>query len=520
MKIKVSESIRADIGAVQCFLREDRGKVESFECDDGSISLHSVEAMVVAAEEIVGEQTMDQPGTATDAAKRAMEWGRDILLDTSQYNPKPGAFAARAVEANQASFNDVRAAVRKALESAFGEWPYIEDIFADFAVFSVYTEEGRRLMKVGYSFDNETDSASLDGEAVAVSARVVYDPIVLKASEALHLEQYVGAQEQAKSARIKLIDAGWGSTGYYSQELLERDGPTAFPAGTQMFMNHVSEKERKEKPERDIKNLAAVLKTPAQFEHDPEGGPGLYASAVVFSDFATAVREKASYTGVSIDADAMYVMGEAEGRHGKILTQLLASPFNTVDFVTKAGRGGKVISVSESLRQETNEVTQEKDSMKTQQELAMEAQEAKMTSLQESIKEFRAREQALQQKVTALQESLTQKEATSAALKVLEDKESKLGPKTRTAVAEAIGKQPPMKDGALDLETLSGLVLAKEREFIGYFQETMGPLVQNPGTGDDSTMSQAEFEGKLKSGFSSLFGLSAKASEAAAKGRG
>jgi hypothetical protein len=42
---------------------------------------------------------------------------------------------------------------------------------------------------------------------------------------------------------LKLIQPGWGSSGYYSAEVLERDGPKVFPLGTQMFWNHATQSE-------------------------------------------------------------------------------------------------------------------------------------------------------------------------------------------------------------------------------------------------------------------------------------
>ena len=50
--------------------------------------------------------------------------------------------------------------------------------------------------------------------------------------------------------------------------------------------------------------------------------------------------------GVSMRAYADTTVGEAEGRKGTIITALLEAA--SVDFVTKAGRGGRVLSVLES----------------------------------------------------------------------------------------------------------------------------------------------------------------------------
>ena len=37
---------------------------------------------------------------------------------------------------------------------------------------------------------------------------------------------------------IKIIQPGWGSSGYYPKDVLERDGPNVFTKGTKMYINH------------------------------------------------------------------------------------------------------------------------------------------------------------------------------------------------------------------------------------------------------------------------------------------
>lgn len=136
---------------------------------------------------------------------------------------------------------------------------------------------------------------------------------------------------------VKLIDAGWGSSGYYSEALL-KNSEAAFPPGTQMFLNHPVEGDR---PEGNHEKLAAVLVKSARYDANGREGAGLYSEALIFSDHKTAIMEKAPYTGLSIRTGGTAVMGEAHGRRGKIITSL--APGGRVDFVTKAGRGGKIV---------------------------------------------------------------------------------------------------------------------------------------------------------------------------------
>lgn len=146
---------------------------------------------------------------------------------------------------------------------------------------------------------------------------------------------------------VCLITPGWGSSGYYSPEVLEQaaaDG--VYPAGTQMFWDHPTVTEGSERPERSLRDLAAVLKTGAVWQPDHPQGPGLYAQARPFPPYRDLLAEMAPHIGVSIRAAAEVGQGEADGRRGRIVHRIVEGP--SVDFVTKPGRGGKILEVFES----------------------------------------------------------------------------------------------------------------------------------------------------------------------------
>jgi hypothetical protein len=146
--------------------------------------------------------------------------------------------------------------------------------------------------------------------------------------------------------QIGLITPGWGSSGYYSQQVLESAAAAkVFPAGTQMFLDHPSESERYERPERSVRDLAAILTGDATWD-----GEQLVGEAQVFGPYVEMLTDPAmaSAIGVSIRASAQATIGEAEGRKGQIITELVSA--ESVDFVTKAGRGGRILAVIESAR--------------------------------------------------------------------------------------------------------------------------------------------------------------------------
>lgn len=148
------------------------------------------------------------------------------------------------------------------------------------------------------------------------------------------------------SISLKLIEPGWGSSGYYGRPVLERDIPRIFPAGTHMYWNHPTATEDMERPEGDLRNLAAVIiSDPIFLENGPEG-PGMYADSRPFSGYAETIDEIGEHIGVSIRGMGRHTTGEAEGKTGRIVTEIVAG--KSVDFVTAPGAGGAIVQIFES----------------------------------------------------------------------------------------------------------------------------------------------------------------------------
>lgn len=173
-------------------------------------------------------------------------------------------------------------------------------------------------------------------------------------------------EASAVNPLVKIISAGRGSSGYYTKEMLQRDGPKIFKRGTLMYINHATPAEEAQRPEGDWSKLAAVTEGDAYWDETGKGGPALYAPAKVFSEYATQVAEKAPYTGVSIRATGHYE--SAAGRIGpevKLDESKLApdgkpgligalTEADSIDLVTKAGRDGKLFLESATTQGETD----------------------------------------------------------------------------------------------------------------------------------------------------------------------
>lgn len=147
---------------------------------------------------------------------------------------------------------------------------------------------------------------------------------------------------------VQLISAGWGSSGYYSDGLL-REAATAkrFPSGLPMYLDHPTETEDRERPERSVRDLAAVLTEDARYD---DSRKALVATAKSMPTYRHLLGDKdfCEAVGLSIRAGGLAELGEADGRKGLIVREITEA--NSVDYVTKAGRGGKVLALMESAR--------------------------------------------------------------------------------------------------------------------------------------------------------------------------
>lgn len=144
--------------------------------------------------------------------------------------------------------------------------------------------------------------------------------------------------------RARIIEGNiWGSSGYYSAELLERDGPSTWPEGTQIFLDHPGDFEAHDRPERSLRDLAGRIASTPVYE-----GDGLYADVEFYTWVAPIVLEMAGDIGLSIRAAATGKYGERDGGTGLIFDRLFNG--ESVDLVTKPGAGGRLVSLLESAR--------------------------------------------------------------------------------------------------------------------------------------------------------------------------
>jgi hypothetical protein len=161
-------------------------------------------------------------------------------------------------------------------------------------------------------------------------------------TEATTVLEASAIEGQPSRLLIGIITPGQGSSGFYPADVLEAAATDkVFPAGTQMFFDHPTESDNFERPERSVRDLAAVLSEDARWD-----GSKLVAEASVFGPYRDLLSdaEFSKAIGVSIRASAEV----KEGKNGREITRLVHA--ESVDFVTKAGRGGSILQVLESAR--------------------------------------------------------------------------------------------------------------------------------------------------------------------------
>lgn len=242
---------------------------------------------------------------------------------------------------------------------------------------------------------------------------------------------------------VKVIQPGWGSSGYYSETVLAASAQLF--EGAQMFWNHPKSSDNYERPERDLRDLAGVL-TNVRYEETNANGAGIYGDAIVFEPFREALNEIGPYIGVSIRAGGKVHEGEAEGRAGLLVEEI--NLVQSVDFVTRAGAGGKVLAqFAEAARSPYNvlENADEEEFMNLEEALnTIGERDNTINGLNTQLSEAQGQIDTLTQELARLNEAhmLTECGAIVAA----ELKESDLPEVTKERIQQEAGKFMATKD--------------------------------------------------------------------------
>lgn len=385
------------------------------------------------------------------------------------------------------SHSDIRKWLRDALKAEAGSTKHvwIQDVLDDGSVvYSVSTDydESHVLLQRSYTLD-ENDTITL-GDPFPVRIQTEYVPVE-EAIESANtpLESNLvplveGSSVRADgTGRIKIIQPGWGSSGYYSADVLKAAAPK-FAEGTHIYIDHPSRSEAVDRPERSVRDLAGSFTSAAVWEENGSNGPGLYADVKFKGDLAAQINDIAPHVGMSIRALGSRSSGEAEGQSGMIINSIEQA--ESVDVVTVAGAGGAITELLESLRvgsPRTEEIT-----------LAdkPEGQEATTVNISEAP-EF----VALQEQMAAIQAQLSQANTRN----FVQDQLAEMGvaDPIRKKVLPGLVVNPPLNDqGQIDHEAYGERIKEAVKAELAYIAEISGNTGAIQGMGSSFTESLEE----------------------------
>lgn len=265
-------------------------------------------------------------------------------------------------EAQGFSLNDLASALGRELGETRRN-AYIADIFVEDSTCVYQQGWPQKYYQVDYTID-DTGVATF-GDPVEVSRKVSYvptsdnePPMPSMSMESLDLSttdaQVIPLVEKAvapdDTVMLKIISEGWGSSGYYSADVIKKAiNDRVWHKGLHNLIDHPTAQEEAARPEGSISNLGSTLIEDAHWLDDFKGnGAGAYARAKVVPQFKETLNAIANDIGTSIRAKGKARIGEINGRKGPIIESIDRAL--SVDYVTLPGRGGKVIELMESVR--------------------------------------------------------------------------------------------------------------------------------------------------------------------------
>lgn len=368
---------------------------------------------------------------------------------------------------------------------------FADDLFGD----GFITREERIVLSSAIGQALDAFNQELIANAPQLYERDRWEMGEAKAALVGDLVPLVEAVKADGTVPVKIIQPGWGSSGYYSEDVLKRDGPGVFTPGLKMYWDHPTESEESERPERSLRDLAAELVSGAEWQAQGPRGPGLYATAKVFGPYREAVTELGPHIGVSIRALGRAKYGEADGRQGPIIEQIVAG--KSIDFVTMAGAGGEIVGLFEAARGARQ--------LNAKQEVEM------------ADEKLQVENAALRANVARLTETLMLREAGDVVAEVLQTVE--MPEATRVRLGRDLARKPVLVEGKVDRDGFTKIILEAAKAEMEYLAQAGvgGSPVQGMGA-SDSAGGAAQGQTRLVQAMQRL-GLSEAAANMAAQGR-
>jgi hypothetical protein len=175
---------------------------------------------------------------------------------------------------------------------------------------------------------------------------------MFKEKEILESSALVG-EMTGRRYKVRLIEGNkLGTSGYYPEEMLRRDGPKVFVKGTPMYLDHQMPDEKTHRPFGSVMNYAAELAEDAYYEND-----GLYADIEVFEHQIPMIKSLKDKIGISIRAFGNCTDEVINGKTVPVFQTLTRA--RSADFVVRAGAGGKIVEALEAATEDSESASEE-----------------------------------------------------------------------------------------------------------------------------------------------------------------
>lgn len=260
--------------------------------------------------------------------------------------------------------------------------------------------------------------------------------------------------------RIRIIGKDvYGSSGYWSADVVEQYIPAAFPKGTRVYADHDLEYSGQSRP---VKQIMGKLIS------DPISQPdGMYADVYFGREYQTFIEDFHDVIGMSISASGDTEEYEDKSS-GKMMTRVLSiepSELNSVDVVSAAGAQGKIMEAFKDIQESL--VTEEKKEAKQVDEKEIQAiAEAVGKALAPTLESFG------KELVEALAPAEEEKPETDFAAVTEAALEAGLTKRARNKVVEAVKAGADFKEA-----------IAEEKAYHDEIQESLKQDLEEEETG-------------------------------------
>lgn len=143
----------------------------------------------------------------------------------------------------------------------------------------------------------------------------------------------VGTMATDGSYPVVILTPGMGTTAFYSEAVIKRDAPTAFPKGTHVYLTH----QRGPGGEPDTGRLLGFLIEDTTIRESDGAALNRFKPIRKHAEFVEDVHKG---VGLSIAAAGTATMGMIEGKQVRIAQSIDKHVANTVDLVSYPGRPG------------------------------------------------------------------------------------------------------------------------------------------------------------------------------------